>query len=112
MHILHLCDTRACINPLHLRVGTNTDNIMDSVRKGRRLGVKRNRPTGLKYNVPPGAHDCKLKIPRSDWISVAARWLTGEPFRVIAETYGVSETTVLKTVKRLKDERSARLLGF
>lgn len=34
-HILHKCDNPACINPDHLTVGTNRDNILDKAMKGR-----------------------------------------------------------------------------
>lgn len=33
--LLHSCDNRSCINPLHLRVGTRSENNADKVSKGR-----------------------------------------------------------------------------
>ena len=34
--ILHKCDTPSCVNPEHLFVGTQSQNIRDCIRKGRR----------------------------------------------------------------------------
>ena len=33
--IMHDCDNRACVNPSHLRLGTQADNIQDRVHKKR-----------------------------------------------------------------------------
>lgn len=35
MLVMHKCDTPACINPSHLQVGTNADNVRDRDQKGR-----------------------------------------------------------------------------
>ena len=75
---------RACVNPAHLFLGTQFDNQRDASTKGRSAFGERN-----------GA--AKLTADDVRKIRVFARVLYQ---RVIAEKYGVSQTTVSKIVRR------------
>lgn len=53
MVLLHRCDVPACVNPDHLAVGTQADNIADALRKGRRAR-KPERERRVAKAKPPG----------------------------------------------------------
>lgn len=42
LQVLHKCDSPLCVNPNHLYLGTQKENIKDSVSKGRHSSVNQN----------------------------------------------------------------------
>lgn len=79
MHVCHTCDVRHCVNPAHLFLGTNSENVADKVAKGRLPDMKGVRHPGHKLT-----EDDVLAI-RCDDRSLA----------VVAAEYGVSKKAVL-----------------
>lgn len=74
--VLHRCDTPSCVNPDHLFLGTNNDNVRDRVKKDRscrRLGIE---------NV-----SAKLKEAQVLEIKSAPRYITHTH---LAKRFGVS----------------------
>ncbi len=47
LDVLHRCDTPACINPVHLFLGTDLDNSNDKIAKGRHYHGERHASTKL-----------------------------------------------------------------
>lgn len=72
LFVLHKCDNRMCINPEHLFLGTNADNMADMVAKGR-------SPKGRAKLTPESV----LIIRSSDL-----------PMDQLADMYGVTKNTV------------------
>lgn len=79
LYVCHKCDNRKCVNPEHLFLGTQTDNMADMVAKGRspKNCVGSNNPTALLTEE-------KVKeIKRSK-----------EPSFLLAKKYGVSKSAI------------------
>jgi hypothetical protein len=80
MHVLHRCDTPACVNPDHLFLGTELDNSRDKMAKER---------DGLV-----GERNGRAKLTRTKVEEIRARRKTGVSQRELGEEFGVTQTTV------------------
>lgn len=70
MLVCHRCDNSSCCNPVHLWLGTNKENIQDSLRKGRFPIGDRNgsrlHPEKLARGDDNGSRKYPEKRPRGD----------------------------------------------
>ena len=86
MHVMHSCDTPACVNPAHLSIGTAADNQRDCAMKGRR-------------NAARGSRCSKAKLTEVQVISAAYDFARGDFSRDIAKKLGVKSSAILKIMQ-------------
>lgn len=87
LFVCHRCDNPPCVNPGHLFLGTNTDNVADMDTKGRRV-----------CNPLHGAAHPMAKI--TDAQVIAIRQITGRSQQSIADQYGVTQVLISKIRRR------------
>src|SRR5262245_15589455 len=88
MSVLHHCDSPPCVNPAHLFVGTQTDNMADAARKGRIPGTS-----------SPGSTNPTAKLTEA--IVIEARLLNaaGVSFRELARRFAVNRKTITQAIR-------------
>lgn len=91
--VLHKCDVRSCVNPDHLFVGTHADNMADCALKGR-IRVRR------------GADHRNAKLTDEN-VDKIRRMIGSAPQKIIAEKFGVSQTTVSYIANHLRYRNTA-----
>lgn len=87
--VMHSCDNRACINPAHLSVGTQAENIADMHSKSRHKTLK-------------GEQNPRAKLTESDVAKIKSQYKKGYGgygmYR-LAKDFGVSKTTISSLLK-------------
>ncbi|MCP4990745.1 MAG: HNH endonuclease [Colwellia sp.] len=84
MHVLHYCDNPSCVNPDHLFIGTNADNVADKIKKGRDVYAN-------------GEDHGASKLSKSDVIAIRS---DARPRKEIAANYGVSISQIGRILRR------------
>ena len=76
--VRHRCDNPACINPAHLELGTQKDNVQDSVLRGRAIRS-------------PGESNGRSKLTVDQVLEIRA---SAEAGIKLAQIYGVSSAVI------------------
>lgn len=83
MIILHSCDNPNCVNPSHLRSGTQSENILEAIAKGRKT------PPKLPYHSGETHPSAKITELQAREIK-----FSGRPLKDLSKEFGLSYTTV------------------
>lgn len=79
--VCHTCDNGLCVNPLHLWLGTNADNNLDKLNKGR-------------DNSPKGERQAHSKLKEKDIAIIRQRRANGETVEALGREYGVHHSAI------------------
>lgn len=77
LFVLHSCDTAACLNPGHLRLGTKQDNTNDAKARNRGVG----RPS---------------RLTQEQFEALRGRLLAGESMSELSREYGLAKTYLVQ----------------
>lgn len=89
--VRHRCDNPPCVNPAHLEVGTQGDNVDDMMTRGR----------GRKANRDTGHHRARLTSAQVEQIR-AEYAAGGVTTYELADRYGYSPSGIQRIIKRAR----------
>lgn len=88
MNVCHTCDVPSCVNPAHLFIGTQRQNMLDMVAKGRhaRAGTINNKDQTGEKNISAKLKENQVTEIRSLYKTISIRKL--------AKKFNVSATCI------------------
>lgn len=91
MNVCHRCDNRECVNPAHLFLGSQADNIQDAIAKGRFVvnGGQRGESNGASKLTEDQVQEMRI-LHEQDGVRCS----------LLATKYGVSSQMVYQIVRR------------
>lgn len=87
LQVLHKCDNRRCVNPHHLFLGTNADNVADKMAKGR-------------YSCGKGESHYGAKLTEAQVLEIRDLFAQGIARAEIGQRFGITQSHVSGIVLR------------
>lgn len=100
--VCHKCDTPVCVNPDHLFLGTQSDNMRDKVRKGRHKIRTRSAaapPRARRDSVRKGAQVATSKLTEADVARMRLLRAEGWTYASLGNQFGVDKKTAIRACK-------------
>jgi hypothetical protein len=99
MHVCHTCDVRACVRPDHLFLGTNEENHLDKIAKGRQPQGNDHWSRSQPERVARG--ETKSKLTGAQVLAIRARYSAGGVTQSqLADEYGVTYSNIAYICRR------------
>jgi hypothetical protein len=99
-YVLHSCDTPACVNPAHLRLGNAKDNADDAKARNRHASKERHGMWGGAKSAR-GERQGASKLKDSDIIFIRSNAKAGNNMSAVARQLGVAYSTVKRVMGQL-----------
>lgn len=103
LFVCHSCDVPACVNPEHLFLGTNSDNMRDCARKGRLVPQRHPERSFFVLNpdrVPHkrGEENHAAKLTENAVREMRRRFAAGESITSIANSFAVARSAASRVL--------------
>ncbi len=87
--VLHSCNNPPCVNPDHLRLGTDKENALDKIMAGN------------SHNIPKGESSHYSKLLEEDIMNIRKKHAEGFSYVSISKNYEVTAETISNIVRRI-----------
>lgn len=100
LSVLHSCDTKLCVNPRHLRAGTQQENLRDMVERGRSTAGDKNPSRLYPERRARGERHGQAKLTVQEVQALRETYNEGGwTFKRLSEKFGISPSVARNIVR-------------